>query len=58
MNQERSVEEVNVGRKSKKLKVGDRAPGFTLKDAATGEVVDLDELIGNPLMVVFFRGTW
>ena len=45
-------------RKSKKLKVGDVAPGFELEDAATGESVTLDELLGKPLMIVFLRGTW
>jgi peroxiredoxin len=45
-------------RKSRKLKVGDRAPGFKLEDAASGRQVALEELIGEPLMIVFLRGTW
>ena len=45
-------------RKSRKLKVGDRAPGFKLEDAASGRQVALEDLLGKPLMIVFLRGTW
>ena len=45
-------------RKSKKLKVGDRAPSFRLEDAATGRITALEDLLGKPLMIVFLRGTW
>ncbi|MBN1288634.1 MAG: redoxin domain-containing protein [Actinobacteria bacterium] len=40
------------------LKIGDKAPDFTLPDAATGEMVNLGDLLGQPLMIVFGRGTW
>lgn len=49
---------MRVARKSKKLKIGDKAPGFRLQDAATEEWISLDEYLGRPLMIVFFRGTW
>lgn len=45
-------------RQSKKLKVGDRAPGFRLEDVASGRQVALEDLLGEPLMIVFLRGTW
>ncbi|HEY5526959.1 MAG TPA: hypothetical protein VIK02_05215 [Candidatus Anoxymicrobiaceae bacterium] len=45
-------------KESKVLSVGDKAPGFTLADAATGEMVSLDDLVVQPLMIIFGRGTW
>ena len=45
-------------RKSKKLKEGEPAPRFALEDAATGETVTLESLLGRPVMIVFFRGPW
>ena len=42
----------------KELRVGDKAPDFTLKDASTEEEVSLDDLAGQPLMIIFGRGTW
>jgi len=47
-----------MARKSKKLKMGDKAPGFQLEDAAVEKQVSLDEYLGHPLMIIFFRGTW
>jgi peroxiredoxin len=43
---------------SKKLKVGDKAPPFRLEEAATGEMVSLQEFLGRPLVIFFLRGTW
>lgn len=43
---------------NKVLRVGDRAPDFTLTDALSGEQVSLGELLGQPLYLVFGRGTW
>lgn len=45
-------------RENKVLSVGDSAPDFTLTDAATGEKVSLADLLGQPLMINFGRGTW
>lgn len=47
-----------MARKSKKLKVGDQAPPFRLTDAVSGREVSLEDYLGRPLMIVFFRGTW
>lgn len=52
------TEVIRMARKSKKLKIGDKAPGFQLEDAATEKRVSLDEYLGRPLMIIFFRGTW
>lgn len=43
---------------NKTLRVGDKAPGFTLTDASTGETVSLNDLLGQPLFINFGRGTW
>jgi hypothetical protein len=49
---------LNSGILQKTKKVGDRAPDFTLPDAA-GEVVRLATLLARgPVVVTFFRGTW
>lgn len=45
-------------RRNKVLSVGDKAPDFTLPDASTGEMVSLDDLLGQTLMIQFGRGTW
>ena len=45
-------------KEGKVLKVGDKAPDFSLIDASTGEKVSLDDLSGQPLMIIFGRGTW
>jgi peroxiredoxin len=47
-----------MSRESKVLSVGDKAPGFELPDALTGELVKLSELLSQPLMIYFGRGTW
>jgi peroxiredoxin len=43
---------------NKVLQIGDKAPDWILNDAATGEKVSLDDLIGRPLVIIFGRGTW
>lgn len=43
---------------NKTLRVGDKAPGFALADASTGETVGLGDLQGRPLFINFGRGTW
>ena len=45
-------------KESKVLRVGDKAPDFTLQDASTGEMVSLADLLGRPLVIIFGRGTW
>jgi|BarGraNGADG00312_2_1021985.scaffolds.fasta_scaffold76411_2 peroxiredoxin len=45
-------------KENKVLRVGDRAPDFSLPDARTGEMVSLGDLLGRPLMIIFGRGTW
>ncbi len=47
-----------MARENKVLSVGDKAPEFALPDAATGEVVGLADLLGQPLLIYFGRGTW
>jgi len=43
---------------NKVLRVGDKGPDFALTEASTGEDVSLDDLAGQPLMIIFGRGTW
>lgn len=45
-------------RKNRQLRVGDAAPPFELRDAASGEPVSLQDQVGKPLVLVFGRGTW
>ncbi len=48
----------NSGILDRVLKVGDRAPEFTLPDEH-GRLVSSSELLGNgPLIVSFYRGVW
>ena len=47
-----------MAKESKIVKVGDKAPGFSLPDAVSGETVNLAGLLGQPLWVYFGRGTW
>ena len=49
---------MKVPKENKVVSVGDKAPDFTLRDASTGEMVSLDDLMGQPLMIIFGRGTW
>jgi peroxiredoxin len=42
---------------SSTLRVGDRAPDFTLP-TAFGGAVSASDLDGTVSMIVFFRGTW
>lgn len=39
-------------------KVGDRLPGFALRDAVGNEVRSRDLRARGPLVVTYFRGTW
>ncbi len=52
------MEMMRMARKSRVVRVGDKAPGFALPDAASGETVRLDDLLGRPLWLYFGRGTW
>jgi peroxiredoxin len=56
---EQGIEEVRKsGAIEKALKVGDRAPDFTLPDA-TGKNVKLSELLARgPIVVTWYRGGW
>jgi len=47
-------------RPSRTLHLGDRAPEFSLRDAATDEQVTLDTLLANrrAVLLVFHRGMW
>ncbi len=47
-----------MSRESKVLSVGGKAPDFELPDAKTGEPVKLADLLGQPLLLYFGRGTW
>ena len=40
------------------LRVGDRAPAFTLPDARGGDIALADLLAGGPVVLVFYRGGW
>ncbi len=55
----RATEELrNSGILDNVLKVGDRAPSFTLPNTA-GERVSSDELLRHgPLIITFYRGVW
>jgi peroxiredoxin len=49
---------MNVPIKNRVLSIGDRAPDFTLTDAATDRSVSLDDLVTKPVVISFGRGTW
>jgi peroxiredoxin len=55
----RSIAELKAsGQVERAVKVGDKAPAFTLKDSE-GNVVSSSELIAKgPLIVSFYRGVW
>ena len=46
------------GQEARALKVGDKAPQFTLKDADGAPVSSTDLLSRGPLIVTFYRGAW
>lgn len=46
------------GAAGKALKVGDKAPAFTLKDAEGASHSSADLLARGPLIVTFYRGVW
>ena len=46
------------GAEDRALKVGDRAPSFTLFNQDHGQVASDDLLRDGPLVVSFFRGHW
>jgi peroxiredoxin len=41
----------------KGLEAGAQAPGFDLPEVEGGTVA-LEELLGNPVILVFYRGGW
>lgn len=45
-------------RKNRVLNIGDRAPDFSLKDAVSRKTVMLSDLLGQPVLLIFLRGTW
>ena len=47
-----------TGIEDRALKVGDRAPGFTLFNQEHGEVSSANLLSQGPVVVSFFRGHW
>jgi peroxiredoxin len=49
---------MSLPKESKVLSVGDKGPDFTLTDASNGQTLSLSEILGQPLMIVFGRGTW
>ena len=48
----------DMSRENKVSSVGEKAPDFELPDAETGEMVRLADLLGQPLLTYFGRGTW
>ena len=53
-----TAELIASGAADKALKVGDKAPAFTLKDADGVDVSSTDLLARGPLVVTFYRGVW
>lgn len=55
----RAVEELRTPQILERvLKVGDRAPEFTLPNATGGPVDSRQLLAAGPLVVTFYRGRW
>ena len=55
----RAVDELRAGRAAERaLKVGDRAPDFTLPNADERLVSARELLARGPLVVTFYRGRW
>jgi len=53
-----TAELIASGAAGKALKLGDKAPAFTLKDADGAEVSSATLLARGPLVVTFYRGVW
>ncbi|MEO6677042.1 MAG: peroxiredoxin-like family protein [Pseudomonas sp.] len=53
-----TAELIASGAASKALKVGDKAPLFTLKDPDGNPVSSADLLAKGPLVLTFYRGVW
>lgn len=53
-----TAELIASGAAARALKVGDKAPAFTLKDADGREVSSAELLKRGPLVVTFYRGVW
>ena len=53
-----TVELIASGAAGRALKVGDKAPAFTLNDAEGTAVASGDLLAKGPLVVSFYRGVW
>ena len=47
-----------MARESVVLKIGDKAPDFSMPDVLTGETAALTEFAGKSLLLYFARGTW
>lgn len=57
--QERHIRELAAsGQVERAIKAGDRAPSFTLQNAAGEAFSSADLLAKGPLIVSFFRGSW
>ncbi len=55
----RATEELKAtGIEDRALKIGDRAPSFTLFNQDHMQVASADFLLRGPLVVSFFRGHW
>ena len=53
-----TAELIASGAATKALKVGDKAPSFTLNDPEGNPVSSADLLAKGPLVVTFYRGVW
>lgn len=53
-----TAELIACGAANKALKVGDKAPLFTLKDPDGNPVSSIDLLAKGPLVLTFYRGVW
>lgn len=46
-----------MGLEDRGLEVGAEAPAFELEEVGGG-VVSLEELLGGPVILLFYRGSW